>query len=127
VTQENAEKAIRGAWIAGVISAAATLLFSLIAIAADDIFGIGAWAFIDVALILGLTLGIYKKSRAAASIMLAYWVVSKILLLAAGVGVSGLAIGVLFGYYFLQGVRGTFAYHRVVRATGVKPSTVGSH
>jgi hypothetical protein len=70
MNKEDAEKAIKNAWIAGIISGVITLL-AIFFLAGIDLFNL-----IDVALIFGLAFGIYKKSRAAAVIMLIYFAIS---------------------------------------------------
>ena len=106
-------KKIRNAWIAGLISAAVTVIFVLIAIAGTSLLGMSAYQFIDVALILGLTFGIYKKSRICAVLMLAYFVWAKVVLIQQGHAKGvGLFMAVVFFYFYLQGVIGTFAYHK---------------
>src|SRR3546814_16243452 len=42
-----------------------------------EMLGFSAWELFDVALILGLAFGIYKKSRTCAVLMLAYFIVAK--------------------------------------------------
>lgn len=105
MSQQQAEKAIKNAWIAGIISTVMTLLMTLL-------LGLGWIGFIDVFIAGGLTFGIYKKSRAAAVAMLLYFVISQIVLrLEIGFS-SSMFLAFVFAYYYAQGVRGTFAYHK---------------
>ena len=103
---------IRNAWVAGLISAGVTLVVTLLAISGVSLMGYAAWELLDVVLILGLTLGIYKKSRVCAIAMLTYFVASKIMLISETGKPSGLVTALIFIYYYWQGVLGTFAYHR---------------
>lgn len=64
-------KRIKNAWITGIVSGSITLIFTLIAMNGSQILGFSIWNLSDVALIFGLTFGIYKKSRACAVAMLA--------------------------------------------------------
>jgi hypothetical protein len=105
---------IRNAWIAGLISAGMTLLLVLLAVAGTSIAGFTGWEIVDVALILGLTFGIYRKSRVCAVLMLVYFVVSKVLLILETGQASGIVLALVFFYYYAQGVAGTFAYHKQV-------------
>jgi serine/threonine-protein kinase len=106
-------KKIRSAWIAGLISAAVTVIFVLIAISGTSLLGMSAYQFVDVALILGLTFGIYRKSRICAVLMLAYFVWAKVVLIQQGhANGIGLFMAVVFFYFYLQGVIGTFGYHK---------------
>jgi len=106
-------KKIRNAWIAGLISAGMTCVVTLLAIFGVSLMGFTAWQLLDVVLILGLTLGIYKKSRVCAISMLAYFVASKIMIVSETGRPNGLVTGLIFVYYYWQGVMGTFAYHRL--------------
>lgn len=111
---ETWEKPIRNAWIAGTISGVLTLLVTLICAAGVDIPGLDfdLWNLFDVLLIFGLTFGIARKNRVCAILMFVYFVGSKLLMWKESGGVSGLPVAVIFGYYFFQGILGTFAYHR---------------
>ena len=108
------KKQIRNACIAGTISGVLTLLVTLISASGVDIPGLDfdLWNLFDVLLIFGLTFGIYNKNRVCAVLMLVYFVGSKVLMWKESGSVSGLGMAALFGYFFLQGILGTFAYHR---------------
>lgn len=107
-------KKIKNGWVAGCISGGLTLVV-LFAMSGAELPGIDAWMLVDVALIFGLTFGIYRKSRTCAVIMLVYYLVSKILIMIETGKPGGLFMSVLFAYFFWQGVSGTFAYHRFLR------------
>jgi serine/threonine-protein kinase len=113
------KKSIRNACIAGTISGVLTLLVTLISASGVDIPGLDfdLWNLFDVLLIFGLTFGIYKKNRVCAALMLVYFVGSKVLMWQESGSVSGLSVAALFGYFFLQGILGTFAYHRTHETT----------
>jgi predicted Zn finger-like uncharacterized protein len=113
------KKPIRNACIAGTISGVLTLLVSLICASGVDIPGLDfdLWNLFDVLLIFGLTFGIYKKNRVCAVLMFVYFVGSKVLMWKESGSVSGLSMAALFGYFFLQGILGTFAYHRTHETT----------
>ncbi len=110
-------KKIKSAWVAALISCAVTSVFALVAVNSGKPFGvIDGSAFFDVALILGLAFGIYKRSRTCAVVMLVYFVISKIIIVAETGKASGIVLALVFMYYYGQGVVGTFAYHRHVRS-----------
>ena len=109
-------KKIKGAWVAGLISGCITLLVTMLAISGTSILGFDAWNFMDVALVFGLTYGIYKKSRVCAVLMLAYFVASKIFMAIEGCPRGGIILSLVFAYYFAQGISGTFAYHRLLKS-----------
>lgn len=114
---EEVLKKIRNAWVVGAICGVVTLAVVALAIAGTSILGYSAWELFDVALIFGLTYGIYRKSRTCAVLMLVYFVASKILLAIESGRPNGMVMGLIFTYYFYQGVVGTFAYHKAVRMT----------
>ncbi len=106
-------KKIKNAWIAGIVSGCVTLAVTLLAVSGNRVLGYSAWEFLDVALIFGLTFGIYKKSRACALLMLVYFAISKILLMLEGGGSTGIVMSLIFIYFYAQGVAGTFQYHKL--------------
>ncbi|MBN8756444.1 MULTISPECIES: hypothetical protein [Variovorax] len=60
--------------------------------------------------------GIYKKSRVCAVLMLGYFAFAKFVLISEGhVGASSLFMSLVFFYFYVQGVIGTFAYHKHLR------------
>lgn len=106
-------KKIKHAWVAALISASITLLVTVLAMSGTQILGFSAWELLDVGLILGLALGIYKKSRTCAVLMLAYFIISKIILMVESGKPSGIGLALVFIYFYWQGVSGTFAYHKI--------------
>ncbi len=112
---QKAKTDIKNAWIAGAISGVITLVFALIAMSSAEIrqnMGIDAWLWIDVVLIFGLTFGIYKKSRICAVLMFVYFAISKLIQFSSG-QFGGAFVAVLFLYFYFQGMRGTFTYHKL--------------
>lgn len=109
-------KKIKNAWIAGLFSGSVTLVVALLAISGNDIFGASAWLFIDVALIFGLTFGIYKKSRTCAILMLIYFIFSKIIVMVEDGKPSGLPVALVIIYFYWHGIVGTFQYHKALQS-----------
>ena len=105
-------KKIRNACVAGTISTVITLVFALLAITGTSVAGITSWQLLDVALMAGLTYGIYRRSRTCAVMMLAYFVISKVLQIVEGGKPTGIVLALVFFYYYAHGVVGTFAYHK---------------
>lgn len=118
-------KHIKNAWVVGTISGVFTLAVTLFAIFGHSILGYSAWELTDVALIFGLTFGIYKKSRTCAVLMLIYFIAAKIYLITQTGKPSGLVMAVIFAYYFAMGVKGTFEYHRILKAHRSQVGGVG--
>lgn len=112
---KEANQQIKTAWIAGLVSTVITLIATL-ALSGSEA---GAFLWIDVLLSAGFTFGIYKKVRTCAVLMLIYFILSKLLQISAALqadaGINPVAIGFggLFTYFYVQGVRGTFTYHRL--------------
>jgi len=113
---EDIRKRINGGFIAALVSGVWTLILSLVAIYSsigDSLFGI--WTLIDVVLIFALAFGIYKRSRFAASFMVAYFLLSKVLIVLNTGRVTGLILAIIFAYYFIRAMIGTFQYHKLLK------------
>jgi serine/threonine-protein kinase len=117
----QAKMRIRNGWIAGVITAAATLFASLLPLLGISLAGFNLWNLTDFALIAGLTLGIARKSRVCALMMLAYFVVSRISLVAQTADIPGAVLGAILAFIFFEGVRGAFAWHQLARVRAPEP------
>ena len=118
MNMEKANKAIKGAWIAAIISAGLTLIFAV-----TGLYGLDLSALLIVIVMLGLAFGIYKKNRACAVILFVFWISDTIWgfwEFAAQGQVSGLIWSlvprIIFAIFFFRGIRGTFAYHRIIKA-----------
>ena len=111
-TPEEIIKKIRHAWVAALVSGTVTLIAVVLSVSGTPVLGYTAWEFIDAAFIFGLAFGIYKKSRTCALIILVYFIASKINIMVETGKPSGLIMGLLFAYFFWEGVTGTFAYHK---------------
>lgn len=116
MTSSDAEKHMRNAGIAAIVSASATLIFSLLALAGSPRGGYDVWNLTDAAFIYGLAFGIFKKSRTCVTLMLIYVICDKALSISEGRVVFALLIGGIFAYFYFQGVRGAFAWHRQKKA-----------
>ena len=116
-------KHIRNGWIAALIAGFITLIFNYLSISQNiqtsDIFGFYNDPFIlfDIVLVFSMAFGIYKKSRTCAVIMLAHYILSKLVMISYGINlfdISGV-LSLVFIYFYIQAVRGTFAYHRLTK------------
>lgn len=106
-------KKIKNAWIAGLISASLTLVFVLVALGGTSIAGIDVWGFIDIVIVLGLSYGIFRKSRTCAILLLGFFLLNKLIMWSEAGNVSGLPLALVFIWFFTQGIVGTFQYHRL--------------
>ncbi len=130
MTQESALKHIKGAWSVGLLAAGVTLLVSVLGaadVSALADLGFGWWTLPDVALLAGMSFGVYRKNRAAAVLLLIYFLVARIHFWASAGTLRGLPMALVFGYFYVQGIRGTFAYQAMVQkeasAAGVPASS----
>ena len=117
----EAEKYIKNAWIVGIISACTTLLFSMLGAYNDEIrykTGLDTWSLLDVALIAGLTYGIYRKNRFCALGLLIYFVVSKFVMAASTGQFTGGLLSLVFAYFLFQGTRAAFRLRKHKIETG---------
>ncbi|WP_317929806.1 hypothetical protein [Halioxenophilus sp. WMMB6] len=108
-------KKIKNAWVAGLISAAITTVFTLVALAGTDIMGLNAFAFVDVGLIVIFAFGIYKRSRTCAILMLLFFVLNKIIMWVELSTASGIPLSLVFVWFYSMGIVGTFQYHKLKR------------
>jgi len=114
----KALKWIKAGWILGIISTLLTLAITLYSMAGHNLLGFNAWYLIDVGFTLGLTYGIYRRSRACAIIMLIYIIESKVLILprldAASLPSAIFSSGIVIFFYSMA-VWGTISYHRLLK------------
>jgi hypothetical protein len=110
---EKARKYNRNAWIAGSVSAGLTLAVTVLALAGISLFGFTILNLLDVLLMAGLSFGIYKKSRICAVSLFVYFAASKVMMWVSMRSAAGLPLALVFGYFFYQGIMGTFAYHKL--------------
>lgn len=96
---------ITGGATAAYISAALTTIAALL---------MNPFMFVDVALLIGLALGIHLgKSRICAIALLVYFLYSKFIQIASG-GMTGggIPMAIVFIMAFIGSIIGTFAYHK---------------
>ncbi|WP_019119378.1 hypothetical protein [Brevibacillus massiliensis] len=108
-------------WGAALVSTGITAFAALLGSAGGVAFlDLDSTVFLDIALILALAYGVYRKSRVCAVVLFLFFVTSKLtmLLFAGTTALSVIPSLVIWGYFYLQGVRGTFAYHRRVKQPG---------
>jgi hypothetical protein len=114
---DDIAKKIKNGWMAGLVSVAITLVFILISLFGTSILGIDAWAFLDVAVMAGLSFGVFKKSRTCAVLLLGFFLLNKVIMWMESGSATGLPLTLIFFWFFIQSVIGTFQYHRWKRDT----------
>ena len=109
-------KKIRNGWIVAVIGGCITLLVAVVSLYGVDIAGLGgSELFIDVGLMFVLAYGIYRKSRVAATIMVVYFMASKIIIWIELGTVNGIAMTLVFLYFYSQAMIGAYQYHKLMK------------
>jgi GYF domain 2 len=113
----RAQKANKVGWIAGVIKGVGTICLVLYSTCIGRVQGVGFESLVDVAIVLGLSFGIYKRSRTCAVGLVAYQLLVVIIYWAQGIRLNlGFVAPLLV--CFIYGMRGTFAYHRIIGQQG---------
>ncbi|WP_019500964.1 serine/threonine-protein kinase [Pseudanabaena sp. PCC 6802] len=120
LTLDKAQTAIRNGAIAGAVQGAllvvitlASLGSSISARSANNLAG----NLIDILLIFGLAFGVYQKNRICAVALFAYFVFGKLLQLFTNqLPIAALILALVFGYFYFEGMRGTFSYYKLTRS-----------
>jgi len=113
----EATKASKNGAVAALVSGFFTLVMIIVAMSSN---AEGDYAlfndpsnFFDVILVFGCAFGMYRLSRAAAVVMLCYFIVAKVIVTISTGQFQGLIVSLIFIYYFGKAVQGTFTYHRI--------------
>lgn len=113
---------IRTGWITGLVIASLTfLMVSVVVLSGKSFAGLSAFGYIDVLIGLGLSFGIYCKSRICAASMVIYYVLSKIVMMVlvsdsgpgATRGAGMIVVPIFITIALVQGAIGTFKYHEL--------------
>jgi hypothetical protein len=117
----------RAAAYQGAFACAGIIVFTVILFAVGSVQG-NDWIW-DAAIFAALGFGIYKFSRfAAVAALLLYWLERALIFSQQGEkAMSGFAgyLIIIFTFAFINGIRGTFAYRRLLRAENAT-ATVGT-
>ncbi len=115
---KKTQKHIRNAWIAGIFSGTGAIIMLLTKNMPKEAL---YFAIVNVLLFYGLSFGVYKRSRACAIVIVVYYLFAKIILIItwSSEDVTNLIIftslAIAFLYFYSQGVRGTFVYHKLTK------------
>ena len=110
------EVAHRAASVAIIIAGFTALFAGLAAFGIPMIPGIDQWAFVDAVIWGAVAAGIWRMSRGAAIAGLVAIVLEYVVLWDREVGIAHLIVTVALVLAFLNGLRATFAYHRLRRS-----------
>ena len=118
--RESCEKAIRNGRNAALVSAAITAFFAVAGLFNKSTnrvlnYFMDPWLIVDVVLLLVLAGFVHRKSRIAASILAAYFVISKVSMWSDLGKVSGFAMAVVFFLFYFTAMRGTYLWHSKFR------------
>ena len=109
---DGAQRHITRGWITGAVMTGVTFLASVTASAA--FLAPDGLRYADAALAFLLTFGIWRRSRIAAVAMLILFVAVTVFKVASvGARPLFLLFAAAFSYFYVQAVRGTWAYHRL--------------
>ncbi len=114
-TIENAKGAVKAGLVAAILVATITAAFATWAVyAGGTVAGfIDAWAFLDAVLFGAVAVGLYKESRVAAVAGLLLYLAGKVNQVISTGQFQGPVLAIFFVLFFVSGVRGTFALHRL--------------
>lgn len=111
----KAMASIKRAVIAAIISAGVTVITTIVVLVTDvQLSHINLLSFIDAVVILGLAFGVSKKSRICAVLLLMYYAIGQMSVWMTMENFATLPMTILFCYFYVQGIRGTIAYHNFV-------------
>lgn len=123
--QESCAKAIKSGGIAAMISAAITAAFAIAAFFTTSSdkslnYFLDPWLFVDVVLIVAMGIFIFRKSRVAATLMVIYFTGSKLLMWAEMGEAKGLFMTMIFLFFYVTAMRGTYIWHSKYRDVPIK-------
>jgi hypothetical protein len=108
-----------GVGAAGIV-AAVTLGATLLSMSGTAVLGLNAWAFLDVGLFAAVAFGIWRMSRTAAVLGLGLYLFEQVYQLVVA-GPLNPIMAMFFTLFFVHGVRGTFAFHRLAEQAQTAP------
>lgn len=119
----SCEKAIRNGGVAALISAAVTSIFAAAGFFINSTDTALAYLMdpglaVDAALILTLGILVFRKSRTASTLLVVYFVASKLLLWYDLGKVQGLLLSIVFFLYYVTAMRATYIWHSSYRDAG---------
>ena len=123
--QESCVKAIKSGGIAAMISAAITGAFAISAFFTSSTnkglnYMLDPWILVDAVLIVLLGIFIFRKSRVAATLMVIYFVGSKLLMWIEMGEPKGLLMTMIFLFFYVTAMRGTYIWHSKYRNVPIK-------
>jgi len=123
--QDSCVKAIKYGGIAAMVSAAITGVFGVAGFsmnAPDKAINyfLDPWILVDVALLVVLGIFVFRKSRVAATILVLYFVASRLMVWSAVGEMKGWFVAVIYLFFYVNAMRGTYVWHSKYRSAPVK-------
>lgn len=112
MSYQEAKRAIRDAWIVGVLSIVVTTMLTMIYASGAGLAHVAPLNWLDLAIMSLLTFGIYKRNRLAIFIMPVYYLGVKALFWFDERAFIGLPIALIVAYFFWRAVRGIQVLHQ---------------
>ena len=112
---DQAKRAIRAGFFAALFSLGMTLLITVLGATGTADLGLEAdwYMLFDVGLIALFAIGLWFKSRTAATLMFIYFLVSKILMWVDG-NSEGMVMSFVFLYFYGHAMIASFRYHHLI-------------
>ena len=110
--EDSARYAAKQGMVGALVVAGVTALVSFL-----GTMGFSLWSLLDAAVFVAIGVGIWRMSRAAAVAGLVVFLIERVQMAAAhpDQASKGVVMGVIITIAFINGIRGTFAYHRFTR------------
>ncbi|PMQ02745.1 hypothetical protein DyAD56_22990 [Dyella sp. AD56] len=124
----DAEQAAnQGFWAAVFVAAVATLFATISAFSSHNVMGIDPFAYVDAVVFAVIAWRIRRRSRAFAIAGLVLFTVEKIFQFTTQpLALVGILMAIVLFVCFINAVRGTFAYHRMLVASAQEPAPANS-
>ncbi len=120
---QSAKKAVQqGAWYA-VFTGVATALIATLNVegVTHNFLDMDAWSFVDASIILVLAILMFRLSRVASILALALYAAGRVIEIQSGQAQGQGIVFILFGLFYVNAVRGAFAYWRL-SSLSISPS-----
>ena len=107
-SEQEVERGLRDAWRMGLLAAAISFTLTIVYASGAGLARVALWSWLDVAILVLLSFTVRQGSRIGAILLLAYYLVSKIVFWVDEHAFIGVPLAIFFVYFFWQGVRAAF-------------------
>jgi hypothetical protein len=115
---ESAKQAARQGFWASLVIIGITIIFILLSLSGNKILDVDLWALTDAAIFALIAFGISRFSRSAAVAGLIVYLLEKIYIWISHGILGNIIIVIILTLAFVNSIRGTFAYHRLLKERG---------